>query len=90
MSAPSNERTAADYFGKQLHTERSWSLCDHLDLSSLNYQILVLKKKAGVDFHQFLVLSATSHSALKLFKGQSSKAYRKSGAAGVALAAPLP
>ena len=29
MSAPSNERTAADYFGKQLHTERR-SLFDHL------------------------------------------------------------
>ena len=38
-----------------------------------------------MDFHQFLVLSAISHSPLKLFKVQSSKAYRKSG---VALAAP--
>ena len=55
-----------------------------------NYQILVLKKKAGVDFHQFLVLSAISHSPLKLFKVQSSKAYRKSGAAKAAPATPLP
>ena len=39
-----------------------------LDRSSSHYQILVLKKKAGVDFHQFLVLSAISHSPLKLFK----------------------
>ena len=102
MSAQSNERTAADYFGKQPYTERrSWSLCDHLsnhfrlkrplDRSSPNYQIsLVLKKKAGVDFHQFLVLSAISHSPLKLFKVQSSKAYGKSGAAKAAPAAPLP
>ena len=28
MSAPSNKRTAADYFGKRLHTE--WSSCGHL------------------------------------------------------------
>ena len=52
-----------------------------LDRSSQNYQILIFMKKAGVDFHQFLVLSAISHSPLKLFKVQSSKAYGKSGAA---------
>ena len=50
-----------------------------LDQSSPNYQILVLKKKAGVDFNQFLMLSAISHSPLKLFKVQTSKAYGKVG-----------
>ena len=52
-----------------------------LDRSSLNYQIFVLKKKAGMDFNWFLVLSAISHSPLKLFKVQSSKAYGKGGVA---------
>ena len=40
-----------------------------------------------MDFHQFVVLSAISHSLLKLFKVQ---AYGKSGAAKAAPAAPLP
>ena len=52
-----------------------------LDRLSPNYQILDLKK-AGVDFYQFLVLSAISHSSFKLLRFKVQRLTEKVGGQG--------
>ena len=60
VSAPSNEQTAADYFCKQLHTERSWSLCDHLSNHFCWNEYLIAWNSCHITNHGYSKLSGLS------------------------------
>ena len=74
----------------KLHTRSIGSRHHVQSVPNICSKQLHTERWSGVDFHQFLVLSAITHFPLKLFKVQSSKAYGKSGAAKATPAAPLP
>ena len=74
----------------KLHTSGIGSRHHVQSVPNICSKQLHTERWSGVDFHQFLVLSAITHFPLKLFKVQSSKAYGKSGAAKATPATPLP
>ena len=100
MFAPSNERTKADYFGTQQHTEDRRKGLDFCCSAAITIYlttspetstspplILVWERLVWPDTNFWCWPSAISPSSLKLF--QSSKAYGKSGAAKATPNAPL-
>ena len=74
----------------KLHTRSIGSRHHVQSVPNICSKQLHTERWSGVDFHQFLVLSAITHFPLKLFKVQSSKGYGKSGAAKATPATPLP